>query len=142
MQVHEIMTRDVETITPEESLHDAAEKMRCADSGVIPVVTPDGTVVGMLTDRDIVVRAIADGKDPHGVRVGEAMTADPVTCRPDCPVDAAANTMRERKIRRLLITEEHNKNVVGIVSLGDIAARAHETELVGQATECIAQAAC
>ncbi len=141
MQVQEIMTRDVETITPDESLFDAAQKMRCVDAGAIPVVTADGSVVGMLTDRDIVVRAIADGKNPKEVRVGDAMTADPVACRPDRPLDAAANTMRDRRIRRLLVTEEHNKNVVGIISLGDVAARAHETELVGEAAEAIAQPA-
>jgi len=88
----------------------------------------------MLTDRDIVVRAVADGADPKSVKVGEAMTPDPATCRPDCPIDDD-ETMRDKQIRRLVVTQEHNRNVLGIISLGDIAARGHERELVGAATE-------
>jgi CBS domain-containing protein len=138
MQVQDIMTPVVEMISSEENLHDAAGKMRNADVGALPVVTADGTVVGMLTDRDIVIRAIAEGRDPKAVCAGDVMTADPVTCRPDCPLEAAADTMRDRRICRLLVTEEHDRNVMGVVSLGDIAARAHETALAGEISEVVA----
>jgi len=141
MNVSDIMTEVVESIGPEDSLFDASQKMRYADAGALPVTTGDGSVVGVLTDRDIVLRAVAEGADPRGVRVREAMTPDPITCRPDCPLDAAAGTMRDRQIRRLVVTEEHNKNVVGIVSLGDIATRTQENELVGAAVEGISQPA-
>jgi CBS domain-containing protein len=139
MNVCDIMTREVEIVCAESSLFDAAQKMKQADAGALPVTAEDGTVVGVLTDRDLVVRAISEGADPKTMRVEEAMTRDVVTCRPDCPVDAAATTMRERQIRRLVVTEEHNKNVVGIISLGDIAVRSHEQELVGTATEGVCQ---
>jgi len=135
MNVCDIMTKDVETVGAEDSLFDAAQKMKGADAGALPVTGQDGSVVGVLTDRDIVLRATAKGADPKTMRVGEAMTRGVVTCRPDCPVDAAANTMRDRQIRRLVVTEEHDKNVVGVVSLGDIAVRTEEAELVSAATE-------
>jgi len=141
MNVNDIMSKDVEIASAEDTLFDAAQKMRHADAGVLPITAQDGTVIGMLTDRDIVLRAVAGGGDPKTMRVGDVMTADPVTCRPDCPLDDAVNTMRDRQIRRLLVTQEHNKNVIGIISLGDIAARAHERELVGAATEDVCQPA-
>jgi CBS domain-containing protein len=139
MQVCEIMSRDVQTIGSAESLFEAAQRMRSSDAGVLPVTAPDGDIVGILTDRDIVVRAVADGADAKATSVGEAMSGDPVTCRPDCPVNAAAETMRDRQIRRLVVTQEHNKNVVGIVSLGDIAVRAEEPELAGAVTEGVCE---
>ncbi|MBN2292217.1 MAG: CBS domain-containing protein [Pirellulales bacterium] len=135
MNVSDIMSKDVQTISTDASILDAAQKMKSVDAGVLPVVTGDGVVVGIITDRDIVLRAVAQGADSTQMRASEAMSPDPVTCRPDCPIDAAANTMRDQKIRRLIITEDLNKNVVGIVSLGDIAVRAKEMELVGAATE-------
>ncbi len=137
MNVNEIMTPQATCAAAGDSLLDAARRMKDADVGVLPVTSPDGTVLGLLTDRDIVVRALAESDDLTGVRVDDVMTPNPVTCRSDCPVDDAASTMRQRQIRRLIVTEEHNRTVLGIVSLGDIAARAHETELVGQATEGI-----
>jgi CBS domain-containing protein len=75
------------------------------------------------------------------LRVSDVMSSDVVTCRPDCPVEDAVNTMRERQIRRLVVTEEHRKNTVGVVSLGDIATRGHQHQLVGAATEQICQPA-
>ena len=137
MNVIEIMTPQVSCIGVGDSVFDAARRMKETDAGVLPVTSPEGVVVGVLTDRDIVVRALAESADLAGVRVDDIMTPNPITCRPDCPLDAAARTMRERQIRRLIVTEEHNRNVVGIVSLGDIAVRSHENELVGQATEGI-----
>jgi CBS domain-containing protein len=139
MQVRDLMTKHVETVRGEDSLFDAAQKMRSADAGAIPVTDAGEVVIGILTDRDIVVRAIAEGADPKAIQVRDTMTGDPVTCRPDCPVEAAATTMRDRQIRRLVVTEEHDKKVVGMLSLGDIAARGHERELVGSATEGICQ---
>ena len=139
MQVSEIMTKDVQTASTAESLFEAAQKMRTADTGALPVTGPDGSVLGILTDRDIVLRAVAAGADIRTTNVDEAMTRDPVTCRPDCPIEAAADTMRSRQIRRLVVTQDHNKHVVGIVSLGDLAARAKERSRVGAATEGLCQ---
>jgi len=141
MNVSDIMTKDVETISVEESLLDAAQKMKKADVGAIPVTNPEGAVIGMITDRDIITRSVAEGADPRGMRVGEAMTSDPVTCRPDCPLRDAAETMRSRQIRRLIVTQEHDTHVVGILSLGDIAARGHEEQLAGAVTEGVSQPA-
>jgi CBS domain-containing protein len=139
MNVCDIMTKDVEAVAPEESLFDAAEKMRTADTGALPVTSDDGTVLGVLTDRDIVLRAVAEGTDPKLVRVGDVMTPGAVTCRPDCPVNAAVDTMRDKQIRRLVVTEEDDTKVIGMLSLGDIAVRTEEAQLVGAATEGVCQ---
>ncbi len=140
MNVSDIMTREVHCVNPEETLYDAALKMKHADAGAVPV-TQDRDVLGILTDRDIVVRAVAEGVDPKMMTVREAMTDAPVTCRPDCPVEDAAMTMRDRQIRRLVVTEEHNRDVVGIISLGDIAVRGELRELVGEVTHGVCQPA-
>jgi CBS domain-containing protein len=139
MQVRDLMTISVETVRENASLQEAAEKMKDADAGIIPVTNGEGQVVGVLTDRDIVMRAVAQGRNPQELHVSEVMSSDVVTCRPDCPVEDAVNTMRDRQIRRLVVTEEHRKNTVGIVSLGDIATRTQETQLVGVATEGICE---
>jgi CBS domain-containing protein len=139
MQVRDLMTISVETVRENASLQEAAEKMKDADAGIIPVTNGEGQVVGVLTDRDIVMRAVAQGRNPQELHVSEVMSSDVVTCRPDCPVEDAVNTMRDRQIRRLVVTEERRKNTVGIVSLGDIATRTQETQLVGVATEGICE---
>jgi CBS domain-containing protein len=139
MNVCDVMTNEVETISAEDTLFLASQKMKRVDSGVLPVTTEDGAVVGVLSDRDLVVRAIAEGSDPKTTSVEDAMTREVVTCRPDCPVEDAASAMRLRQIRRLIVTKEHNQDVIGIVSLGDIAVRGDENELVGGATEGVCQ---
>ena len=141
MQVRDLMTRSVETVRKDDSLQEAAGKMKDADAGILPVTNEEGDVIGVLTDRDIVVRVVAEGWNPQELHVSEIMSHDVVTCRPDCPIEDAVNTMRERQIRRLVVTEDHLKNTVGVVSLGDIAARGHEPQLVGAATEEICQPA-
>jgi CBS domain-containing protein len=141
MQVRDLMTISVETVLENASLQEAAEKMKDADAGIIPVTNGDGQVVGVLTDRDIVTRAVAQGRNPQELHASEIMSSDVVTCRPDCPVEDAVNTMRDRQIRRLVVTEEHRNSTVGIVSLGDIATRTHETQLVGAAIEGICEPA-
>lgn len=139
MNISDVMTRQVECLQGNETVHNAAMKMREVDTGVLPVTSADGKIQGILTDRDIVTRTIAKGADPSRMSVAEAMSADPVTCRPDCSVDQAVKLMRDNKIRRLVVTNSENGNVVGIVSLGDIAVRADEAELVSAATEGVCQ---
>jgi CBS domain-containing protein len=113
------MTRQVEVIQPERSLEEAAEKMKTLDVGVIPVCDGD-RLVGMLTDRDIVTRVIAEQRDPHATRVSDAMTATVISCYEDDDVQRAARRMDEEQIRRLAVLDR-DKRLVGIVSLGDLA---------------------
>ena len=139
MQVQDLMTKCVQTVSESDRLQEAAGKMKDSDAGIIPVTDGGGQVIGVVTDRDIVVRAIAQGKNPQELHVSDVMSCEVVTCRPDCPIEDAVSTMRERQIRRLVVTEEHLRNTVGVVSLGDIAARGHQPQLVGAATEQICQ---
>lgn len=120
MKVREIMTSDPSTLTPGSTLGEAATLMKQEDCGSLPVLE-GGRLVGIVTDRDIVVRAIADGKDPKSCRVSEIMSADPVTVSPDTSVDEAQRIMSERQVRRLPVVDDGR--LVGIVVIGQIARR-------------------
>src|SRR5437763_11627541 len=115
------MTPGGEVIAPEASIYEAAEKMRHLDVGPLPVC--DGErLVGMLTDRDITVRATAEGRDPKTTRVQEVMTPDVHYVYDDEDVQEAAQTMQQQQIRRVVVVNR-DKRLVGIVSLGDLATR-------------------
>src|SRR5438093_1051691 len=119
MQLKDIMTRDVEVIHPEATVQEAAEKMQKLDVGPLPVC--DGKrLVGILTDRDITVRSVARGDNPMLAKVGKAMTPDIIFCYEDDDVQKAAQVMKDKQIRRLPVLNR-NKELVGIVSLGDLA---------------------
>lgn len=138
MQVHEVMSRQVETISPEATLREAARKMKDLDAGPLPVF--DGRVVlGMLTDRDIVIRAIAEGLDPASTPVRDVMTEDVVSCRMDQSAEQAAQLMRESEVRRLVVLGSDDRPV-GIVSLGDLATMTHDAPEVGETLEQISSA--
>jgi len=119
MLLKEIMTPNPQCVGPEDSLQDAARKMRDLDVGPMLVCDHD-RLAGVLTDRDIVVAAVAEGKDPRTTHVREAMSAGVICGFEDQDVEEAARTMREKQIRRLPILN-HEKRLVGIVSLGDLA---------------------
>src|SRR3954464_6978937 len=118
MLVKEIMTHNVEAVSPGDTLEQAARKMEELDIGPLPVCEGH-RVVGMLTDRDITVRATAAGCDPKTTLVCDAMSQDVVCCHEDQDVQEAARLMKEKQIRRLLVMNAANE-LVGIVSLGDL----------------------
>jgi CBS domain-containing protein len=129
MRLGEVMTRDVETVSSDASLMEAAAQMKSLDVGLMPVC--DGEELkGTLTDRDITVRATAEGLDPSRTRVSEIMSTDVVYCFEDQEIEEAMSLMEARQIRRLpVLTRE--KRLVGIVSLGDLAVHAGQSELLG-----------
>src|SRR6185437_5801153 len=134
--VKDAMTSDVKTATPSLSLTDAARLMKQEDVGSIPVV--DGErLVGMVTDRDIVVRGIADGYDPHTVQVGEIASRDVVTVRPDDDLDEALRLMAQHQVRRLPVVEDGH--LIGVVATADVAVEAKE-KAVGHVVEEISRA--
>jgi CBS domain-containing protein len=139
MQIKEIMTREPVVIGPDVVLKRAAERMRDLDSGVIPVGQND-RLVGMLTDRDITIRATAAGKDPNQTRVEEVMTPDVVYCFEDDDAVAAANIMEEHQLRRLIVLNR-DKRLVGILSLGDLAVHTGDDRLAGQVAEAVSEPA-
>jgi CBS domain-containing protein len=123
MLIKDVMTRHVECVSPEDTLQAAARKMRDLDVGPMPVCGPDGKLAGMVTDRDITVRATAEGKDPKACKVREAMTPDVVYVYEDQDTGEAVRQMKERQIRRVLVLNR-DKKLSGIVSLGDLSVDA------------------
>lgn len=117
--IRDVMTPDPVCVDPHETAADAARRMREVESGAI-LVAEDGHLRGMLTDRDIVVRAIAQGRDPRQVEVREICSSDIEALRPDDDADRAVQLMRERHIRRIPIVDGED-HPVGIVSIGDLA---------------------
>jgi len=122
-RVADVMTPGVETTTSSEALRDAARTMRKGDFGAMPVVD-DGRLVGMLTDRDIVVRAVAEGLDPMSARVGDVASPSPVAVAPDQDLDEAMELMAEYRVRRLPVVD--GERLVGVVSQADVALEANE----------------
>jgi CBS domain-containing protein len=137
MKVREIMRCPVRIVSPDASVQEAAEVMREADVGALPVLEGD-LLVGMLTDRDIVRRSTAKGQDPNEVRVRTVMTNDMVHLYQDQDVLEAARLMDIRQIRRLLILDD-NKRLVGILSVDDFAHHPELRELAGLTLNRVSQ---
>jgi CBS domain-containing protein len=136
LTVREIMTTDVECAAPETTLDEIAEMMRDRDTGAIPVVDED-ELCGIITDRDIVVRCIAEGEDPKEVIADEILSENLCTIGPDAEVEQAARMMAEAQVRRLPIVE--NGKLVGMLSIGDIAVKHADEELAGSALENVSE---
>jgi len=133
--VKDAMTSDVKTATSSQSLTDAARLMKQEDVGSVPVV--DGErLVGVLTDRDIVVRGIADGSNPNTIKVGDIASRDVVTVRPDDDLDEALRLMAQHQVRRLPVVEDGQ--LVGVVAQADVALEAKEKD-VGELVEQISK---
>ena len=139
MQIKEIMTRNVECVRPTDTLETAARKMRQLDIGPLPVCEND-RVTGMVTDRDITVRATAEGLDPMKATVREVMTPDIVYCFEDQDVRDAADTMAAQQIRRLVVLNR-DKRMVGIVSLGDLAVDSGDKKKTGETVRAVSEPA-
>lgn len=135
MKVSEAMTMDVRTVRPDQSIRDAARLMADLDAGVVPV-GDDDRLVGMLTDRDIAVRAVAQGKGPD-TPVREAMSGEVRYCFDDEECDAVAQNMGDLQIRRLPVVNRE-KRLIGILSLGDLATL-HSSSSAGGALSGISE---
>jgi CBS domain-containing protein len=135
MRVSEVMTRDVQTVRPDQPVQEAASFMLSADAGSIPVTDGD-RLIGMITDRDIAVRGIAKGYGPD-TPVRELMTDDLVVVRIDDDVEDAASKMSDAQVRRLPVIDQ-NEQLCGIVSLGDLS-RETDTECAAEALEGVSQ---
>jgi len=123
MKVSEVMTRDVQTIRPDQPVQEAASFMLSADAGSVPVIDGD-RLIGMITDRDIAVRGVAKGHGPD-TPVRELMTDDIICVREDDDVDEVASKMSEAQVRRLPVIDDQER-LCGIVSLGDLSRQADE----------------
>jgi len=134
MKLSEIMTKDVKSITVNDTVEHAAEIMKEYNIGSIPVNSDGRGIVGIVTDRDIILRCTSLGKDIKTKKVREIMTSNPVVVDESINVEDAVRIMSERQIRRLPITS--NKELVGMISLGDLAV---EPKLHSEATEALSE---
>jgi len=139
MKVQEIMSRHVEYIHPQTPIAKAADKMRDHDIGFLAICEND-RLVGTVTDRDITVRSVAQGRDPRLAPVQEIMTPQVFYCFEDDDVERVAEYMQEKEVRRLLILNRQ-KRLVGVVSIGDLAKASGEKQLAGETLGHIADAA-
>ena len=137
MKVKDIMTADPATVGPNDLVGQAATLMKQEDCGAIPVVR-DNTLIGIITDRDIAIRAVAAGRDPKTTKVSEVMSADPITVRPDDDVSEAASTMAKSQIRRLPVVEKGK--LLGIVVTAQLARREKASD-VGETIKEISEPA-
>ena len=139
MKVQQIMSQKVECIAPTTTISTAAEKMRELDIGFLAVCDND-RLVGTVTDRDITIRSVAQGRDPRLATVSEIMTQSIFYCYEDEDITHVGQQMQEKEVRRMLILNRQ-KRLVGVISLGDIAKTTGEGNLAGETLGEIAEAA-
>jgi CBS domain-containing protein len=137
-KARDIMTTGVEFASMDETIVDAAKKMADNDVGALPICNTERRLQGMLTDRDIVVKVVASGKDPNQTKVADvAQGTEVVTIGADDSLEEALRTMKEHKVRRLPVVDGHD--VVGIISQGDVATNAAKNK-TGDLVETISAA--
>jgi CBS domain-containing protein len=139
MRISDVMTRDVESISPNATVQAAAQRMKELGVGPLPVCE-NQNVVGMVTDRDITLRAVACGLDPTKARVRDVMSDEVVCCFEDQEVEVAARMMQSKQIRRVLVVDR-DKKLVGIITLADLAAEALNKERAGEILQEVSMAA-
>ena len=136
--VRDFMTANPDCVSEKDSIRDVARIMKDKDTGVVPVV--DGRkIIGMITDRDIVVRGLADGKDLSNARVNDLMTRNVRSVREDAEVNDVLEVMRGSEIRRVAVVNASDE-IVGIVSMGDIASQGNQDGKIGRTLEDISEA--
>lgn len=136
MKLRDVMTPNPVTVEPSATLQEAARIMRDQDTGVVPIVEK-GRPVGVITDRDIVVRAVAEGGEGARRSVGEVASGDLITVTPDMSTEEAAELMAERQVRRVLVCE--NDRLVGVASIGDLAVKSRDDQRMGDTLEDISR---
>jgi CBS domain-containing protein len=134
--IHDIMTRDVKIVNPESTIRDAAQLMNSEDFGSLPVCV-GRKVVGVITDRDITIRAVAQGCDPGSTRVSEVMTKEVVSVRDNSDLTEAERLMRDRQLRRLPVVSEQGE-LVGYLAMAKVA-RTESPEQTGDLIKGISQ---
>ena len=135
-RIREVMTSNPSTIEPDKNVVEAARIMKQEDAGVVPV-TENGRLTGMVTDRDIAVRVVAEGKDPQATPVREVASKDLVTIDPQQDLDEALRLMAQHQIRRLPVVEEDGR-LVGVVAQADVARKGDDAQ-TGQVVQEISQ---
>ena len=138
MKIRDIMTPDPKGIAADATLEDAAKLMKKEDVGWLPVVS-EGKVLGALTDRDIVIRGVAEGKNPRAEAVRAIAVTPPICCKSDATPEDAARLMMSKKIRRLLVVNDQELPL-GVVTIGDLATQIEDDALAGEVLDYICRA--
>ncbi|MDQ2700766.1 MAG: CBS domain-containing protein [Actinomycetota bacterium] len=133
----EIMSQDAQCVGENDTISEAAKQMASLGVGAMPICGEDDRLKGMITDRDIVIKVLAEGRDPGEVKAGELGDGKPVTIGADDDLRLAIRTMKDHHVRRLPVIDGHD--LIGIVSQGDIASEASDDE-VGELVEAISEA--
>lgn len=120
IKLREVMTPDVHAVAPDDTAAGAARIMRKHDVGILPVVDNGGEVIGAVTDRDIAIRAVANGNDPIATRVRSIMSKHVKTCDVDQTVEDAVHCMKSQQLRRLFVVDGDKKKLVGVVGMQDL----------------------
>jgi CBS domain-containing protein len=136
MKVRDVMTSDIAIASPDTTLEEIATMMKSEDTGAIPILEDD-ELLGIITDRDIVIRCIAEGEDPAELTADDILSESPETVEPDTDVEDALEIMGHRKVRRLPVVEDGT--LVGMVSLGDLAVKRGDLKDAGEALKDVSQ---
>jgi CBS domain-containing protein len=136
----DVMTKDPVCALPEDSVRKVAEVMRSQDIGPVPIVDSldRRLLVGIVTDRDLALKVVAEGRDPETTRVGDVMTGDLVSCREDDDVSKALNAMSNMQLRRIPVVDRDGR-IVGIIAQADVATRLDEPEKTGEVVKDISE---
>ena len=139
MRLRDFINYRVEVVNPDDTLQQVAEKMRYLDVGSMPVYEGQH-LIGVVTDRDIAIRAVAQGQDPTNTRARDVMTSDVVYCFENQSVDEVAKLMQDHQIRRIFVLNE-NEELIGVTSLGELATATGDQRLAGETLERISEPA-
>jgi len=136
----QVMTRDPTACLSTDTAHQAATLMKGQDVGSVPVVESRETnrLVGIITDRDLTLKVIADGRDPDSTQLEALMTRHPVTCKPNESLQKVFDTMADHQVRRILVVNDQNR-LVGIISQADVATRIGEPKKTGEVVERVSR---
>ena len=138
-RVRDVMTADPACVRESDGIVEAARIMKSEDAGVVPIIDNDRKLVGIITDRDIVVRLVADGRNPLDCKVNEAMTKHIRSVSEDASIDEVMSVMRGANVRRVPVCDR-NDHIVGIVSMADLAVEGNEKGKVGDVVQDISEA--
>ena len=136
----DVMTREPVSVEPDEAISRVAELMKSQDVGAVPVIETKASrrLIGIITDRDIVVKVVAAGRDPKSTPVRQAMTSNPSTCREDEDVSDAVSRMSDRQVRRMPVVDAEGR-LCGIIAQADIATRVKKDKTTGELVEAISE---
>lgn len=137
MKISQVMTRVAQTILPDATAEQAAQKMRDANIGLLPVIE-DGKVLGIVTDRDLTIRVMASGRNPHLTTVREVMTTEALWCYEDESITEASRVMEKNHIRRLVILDRHHR-LAGVLTVTDLAMKTANEKISGHVLHRVAE---